>query len=374
MKLASITALLAAVGMNLGLASIAAAQSSYSVLDLGIVSARALNDSGQVAGLMDLPNGTQAFYTGANGVGFTMLSAPTETSVPIPAGIANNGQIVGQYEIVHSTGPIRFEELGFVTGPQGQGITVINSPKGFPYYASVSAINTNGQMSLNTDGGSYLMKTDGTGATALSSFGGTTYSNDINASGQVVGNSYIGSTGITHAFLTGANGVGIQDLGTLGPSNASTVSYASAVNSNGQVVGYSLTDDFQTHAFYTGAQGSGMKDLGTLGGSFSKAIDINDLGQAVGYATLADGATHVFVSSADGQELFDLNAFAGLPPGVDLSQPIAINNAGQILAIDDLGHSYLLTPTAVPEAQTNLLMLLGLGAMGWAVRRRRKMD
>jgi probable HAF family extracellular repeat protein len=88
----------------------------------------------------------------------------------------------------------------------------------------------------------------------------------INESGQVVGNAAT-TAGAQHAFITGPNGMGMRDLGTLG----GTYSYAYGINDAGQVVGGSTTLGGAYHAFITGPDGMGMRDLGTLDSADSGA-------------------------------------------------------------------------------------------------------
>ena len=84
-------------------------------------------------------------------------------------------------------------------------------------------------------------------------------------------------------------GITATDLGTLGGD----YSVAYAINSKGQVAGYSYTLGNSTHAFIWDK--GAMTDLGTLGGS-SIAVDLNSFGQAVGYSYTADGSTaHAFL-------------------------------------------------------------------------------
>ena len=64
-----------------------------------------------------------------------------------------------------------------------------------------------------------------------------------------------------------------------------TDSDAYGINDAGQVVGYSHTAEGANHAFITGPDGMGMRDLGTLGGDYSYANGINDAGQVVGRST-----------------------------------------------------------------------------------------
>ena len=119
-----------------------------------------------------------------------------------------------------------------------------------------------------------------------------------------------------HAFITGPDGVGMRDLGSLDGCN----SMARGINDAGQVVGYFLTSveawlqEAPTHAFITGPNGMGMRDLGTLGGSISSyASGINDRGQVVGSSmSLTDQGgynQHAFITSPNGIGMRDLGIF-----------------------------------------------------------------
>ena len=156
------------------------------------------------------------------------------------------------------------------------------------------------------------------------------YATSVNASGQVTGLSVVGQSS-AHATLTGSDGVGRDDLGTL---SGSGVSLAQAVNDAGQVVGFSTTNGGFVHAFVTGPDGSSMRDLGTLsGGTISFGFAVNNAGQVAGYSMLTvAGAvqSHAFLSGPGG--MTDLGT---LGTGTS-SAGYAINASGQVA-----GYSYL---------------------------------
>ena len=114
---------------------------------------------------------------------------------------------------------------------------------------------------------------------------------------------------LSHAFITGPNGMGMRDLGNLGGG----YSGASGINDAGQVSGYSYTAAGGYGAFITGPDGMGMRDLGTLiGGGTSLASGINDAGQVVGGSSTAGGSIHAFITGPDGMGMRDLGTLGGV--------------------------------------------------------------
>jgi probable HAF family extracellular repeat protein len=121
-----------------------------------------------------------------------------------------------------------------------------------------------------------------------------------------------------HAALW--NGSTVIDLGTLGGSN----SYALAINSSGQVAGYSeVSGDAAAHAAVWNR--STATDLGTLGGTSSYATSINNSGQVAGYSATMRGDQHA--TMWNGPTATDM---AANQVGFSPSQGLAINNAGQV--------------------------------------------
>ena len=251
---------------------------------------RAINASAQMAGsAYDSDNHQRAFlYSGGS---FQDLGALPDAHESSAFGINASGQVVGQaYLYVSSAyrahafrynGSLPLQDLGSLVGPYGNS-----------------------------------------------------YAKGINASGQVVGVSETST--YDHAFLYSGGSMG--DLGTLGGGN----SVASGINDAGQVAGWSkISDSGPYHAFlYSGAI---MHDLDTLGGTNSYAYGINAGGQMVGAAQIISGSLHAFLYT--GGSMQDLNSLVkGLPPGVVLSEAVAINDQGLIAANGSDGYAYLLTP------------------------------
>ena len=202
----------------------------------------AINDRTQIVG-------------GAMGLGPFLYSNGTATSIGIPGtvayGLNNLGQVVG----------------------------ILNSNTGFLY--------ENGQ------------------TTNLGTLPGDGYSvaNDINDSGQVVGGSGLTGVDDSRAFLYSSS-TGLQDLGRLRPTDL--FSAGLGINNLGQVVGYSGSNNN-----FFGADGNGLRaflysdntlyDLNDLiapgsdpGFSLTVASAINNNGQIVGRGAV-NGELHAFL-------------------------------------------------------------------------------
>ena len=173
---------------------------------------------------------------------------------------------------------------------------------------------------------------------------------DINDSGQVVGYSTLADDpgGDRLRAFSWTEAGGMVDLGTLGR----TASVATEVNNNGQVIGYTtgppadpgpFPEDREVYVAFSWTAGDGMVNLGTLGGEASYATGINDNGQVVGYSELSDLSTHAFVwTEADG--MIDI----GTLPGGSASYANAISASGQVVgqSVTTSGESHAFSWTA----------------------------
>lgn len=159
----------------------------------------------------------------------------------------------------------------------------------------------------------------------------------INDNGDVVGY-YFGSDWKPVAFISYGNQNTRKAIPLKLPDNIGA--YPTGINNKGQIVGYYVSPNYWTDQPYRQKIRSfilddkGFRDLGNLtGGDTVEATAINNQGQVVGSANNADGETHAFVF--DGKNMYDLGTLDG-----NESYATGINDKGTIVgtALDATGH------------------------------------
>ena len=147
------------------------------------------------------------------------------------------------------------------------------------------AVNGKGQVIANGYGNpqdAYVWTQMG-GLVDLGTLGGNvTQASAENNGGDIVGSSTVIDDGSENSepFLWTPS-AGMTDIGP--PSDQGV---ANAVNSTGEVVG---TDGDETELAFAWTSSGGMVDLGTLGGTYSEATAVNNNGDVVGWSDLPDG-------------------------------------------------------------------------------------
>jgi probable HAF family extracellular repeat protein len=314
-------------------------------------SANSINNNGQIVGykgqacLFDTTGNEANIYLGGN----TAFS------------ISDNGQIVGRgigasAYLFDSTGGGANKNLGALSG--------------YPY-SDARSINNNGQIVgsafnnyLHTEERACLFDSTGGGANKnLGTLGGYIHNysisvaSSINNNGQIVGGGETASLDY-HACLFDPTGGGAnKDLGTLG--GTLNWSYARSINNKGNIVGdaYHSTGGGDHACLFDPTGGGANIDLGP-----GDAYCINDKGQIVGIST---GGATLFDPTGHGNNI-NLNTLIDPSLGWSLTYANCINNSGWIVGTGTYNgqqHGYLLTP----EPAT--LFLLGLGAV--MLRKRR---
>jgi hypothetical protein len=204
----------------------------------------AINDAGQVAGDRSFIDewggfGDRAIFSGPN---YTSLTDLGDNAFTWGAAINASGQVLVK------TGPF---QQAFFTGPNGVGQTMLGSFGG--NHTEGADINDAGvvvgaaQAGPNEYYQAFIAGADGV-LVRLGSLGsandGVSFAAGINNAGQIVGSSSYEGWGDFYATIFDANGGGVTDLNTLLFAPLADSAYlinATAINSSGQIVAYLLT-------------------------------------------------------------------------------------------------------------------------------------
>ena len=194
----------------------------------------------------------------------------------------------------------------------------------------------------------------------------------INSSNQIVGTSILNGNGNLATIWSNGN------ISALNPLDSLINSSATAINDFGIVVGESYT----VGAAYRATMWSnGMASaLGALNGEFSSAsgaLGINAMGHIVGVSTNVSGVSHaVLWVNGVAIDLNSLLSASDVTAGWVLSSAYAINNNGSIVgfannSLLNINSGYLLSSVAaVPEINSTIMLIMGLGLFGFMLKRR----
>jgi probable HAF family extracellular repeat protein len=261
-------------------------------------------------------------------------------------------------------------DMGTLGGPNtrisGPGFQILNNRGMFAAFANTSASNPNSNCFVPFNAPDCFIEhptvwhnnvlTD-LGVLPGGTNGQTTW---ISATGLIAGFSENGLidplTGQPEGVAVLWEGGKVTDLGTV---PGGTESLGVAVNSRGQVVGFSsndISDSFsiagfptQTRAFLW--QKGAMRDLGTLGGPDALAGCINESGQVVGFSYTDSNVNpvtqlptgHAFLWQ-DG-EMTDLGTLGGTLSGSFVGNILCgINNRGQVVGASNLAGDLVVHP------------------------------
>jgi probable HAF family extracellular repeat protein len=363
-------ALLALIGVSgtppaVAVQAAAPAAPRYTILDLGYfgnsfgVSASAINEGGQVAGVAWTPGGPRSFRTGPNEA-IDLATDLIDNGVAadgewLAQDLNDAGQVVGYANLPFSEYPANLRS--FRTQPNqpihpGTDMVTELPSDAFGINASGQVIGTvYRQQYLDQGNHGYYPRTFRTGPNQRVSLpsnslgevypdaGGTVSPADINDAGQVTGQAYLILDGYSRAFRlqSGQRYNESTLLGTLGGEH----SYGTAINNLGQVAGASYVSAGHIEAFCTRPNRSinpATDRLGTLGGNYSWTIAVNDRGQVTGTSRTADGRFHAFLwedsngnEQSDPGEMIDLNSVLPANSGWELTAAGALNEKGQIV-------------------------------------------
>jgi hypothetical protein len=320
---------------------------------------------------------------------------------PYPFAISNDGHYV-----VGTTSPYSSDIVLMKDGVTQALTNLVGDIAGVNNLGTVLA--NDGEKVLVYKGGTVSSYTPFTGASASGMYGLA-----INDVGQIAGQ---GNTGtLDRGFLISTAG----KVTTLNPPTGYTSSLAMGVTAAGDVVGYSINETTYlsqltiwkagaatgtnlNSAFGTGAsiQPMGISSAGHIigAGILASAPDtqynwlyyngkvtnlgtfapsyVNSLGQMVGVTSSDAGDEMAYWSAETGAVSLQslIKSTDPLVSSLVIDNILGIDNLGEIIlaahTFENQAHTFLLTTSSVPEPTSQALMMLGLGAIVVAARRK----
>jgi probable HAF family extracellular repeat protein len=179
----------------------------------------------------------------------------------------------------------------------------------------------------------------------LGGLGGTLgFANWLNDRAQVVGQSNLAGDSTAHPFLWDPGS--LTDLGTLGGS----FGFAASVSNTGDIVGGATNQNDQAFLAFVWKHGV-MTNLGTLqGDDCSFATHVNSGGQIVGLSfPCAGGPSHALLWERG--SLIDLNIFVPLGSDLQLTQATFVNDRREITVQGVLPNGDTRAVLLVPDGQ-----------------------
>jgi probable HAF family extracellular repeat protein len=315
--------------------------------------------AGPVVGIEDLgPSNASTYARGVNANGVTvgfgfdagtmfafsqgavaqLVAAPAGTDVIYGYGVNDLDVVTGYYTDALGTRAYRYDAstATFADVPFPSGTT-----------SAGYAINQGGVVVgyVQTSAGARAFRHQpGLVPEVLPDFGGVAAAFGVNDAGVAVGEAFQTSTNTVRAFRYDGT---LHPLASLG----GTYSRATAINTGGTIVGYSMTAGKLFHATRWRSDAL-ADDLGTLGGVMSMAFAVNGKGEIVGRADTGAGEAHAFLLDDDG--MTDLNSLLPAGSGWLLQVAYGINDSGVIVGEGKLnGQPRAFRLTLAPASSTD---------------------
>ena len=319
----------------------ASAAASYDIIKLPGLSAGTtygvgINEAGEVTGWSQTTNGPPHAIVYSKGVTRDLGSLAGIRTGSYGFAINNRGQVAGTSEVAYGS-PAEHAflyENGIMTDLGTLG-GLYSFPNGINDFGDVVGISgpSNGPMRGFIYTGGHMTQFN------LATLEG------INNRGQLIG--FDGTNAILYDH---GKAMSLGSLGGLG-------SYPYHINERGDVVGGSPTGTARGGAFLY-ADGD-LISLGTTGPDFpySMALGVNNHRAVVGEVYNTTDVYHAFIYQD--RKMQDLNTLVELPPGLTLTDGVAINDAGQIVANGNYGgpnnYGFLLSPRCQPPVIESII-------------------